>query len=590
VLPLLYLTAWTLIAAATGRKMGRVLGVTPRSTAEEAAVSIGLGYGAWAYGVLALGLTGLLSRPALVAFLVALALWSRRDLPAVLRWLPPRPAAGRGPSRATWFIIGLIVVAALANLIAALAPVTAADAMAYHLGAPRLWLEAHRITEIPWLWATYQPLNMEMLFLAGLGLQGDGLASLVAWLFGLLPVMGLVALSRHLRSPAPWVAAGIYYLSVLVAKQSTEQMVDAGVAFFTLMAVHALLNALAEKDVRWFSVAGAFAGMAAGSKYLGAPIPALLLVAIVILQRRERWWTAALRFVLPAAALVLPWLLRSFLQTGDPFYPFLTALQGHEGLRDALTGLTGRYGRGRGLVDAVATPVRLIFLGKAFSGGEILGPLFLSLMPFSMWHLRRREVRLLWYVVVGYGTLWFLGSQQARFLLPVVPLAAALCAVGLRALEEVGGGLRLTARFILAGALISGTLGTIVFDAPALPVVLGRQSRQAYLSQNAIFYEDFDWINRTLPAGTRLLLTVRTGYYLRRPFVGLAPWNSNDELRALLARERISHVFCTEKDCDAVRAHLIAVRVIREGQSRGPLNRRLMARTEPRTYVLEIVR
>src|SRR5690606_20462933 len=76
---------------------------------------------------------------------------------------------------------------------------------------------------------------------------------------------------------------------------------------------------------RWLLLVGAFAGLMMGLKYTAA-IPALFFAGMLLWRapgaprRRVR---PLLAFLLPAGALVAPWLLKNWAFTGNPVYPFL---------------------------------------------------------------------------------------------------------------------------------------------------------------------------------------------------------------------------------------------------------------------------
>ena len=59
----------------------------------------------------------------------------------------------------------IAVAAALAlDLVAATAPVSSADALAYHLGLPKLWLQQGSIGHPFWRWEGFNPSGIEMLY------------------------------------------------------------------------------------------------------------------------------------------------------------------------------------------------------------------------------------------------------------------------------------------------------------------------------------------------------------------------------------------------------------------------------------------
>jgi len=586
---LLLLPVLTLAVLAWGRKILRLLGVTPAAGLEEIILSVGLGYGALAYVTLGLGLAGGLYRGAVVAAVLVAALLSWREIPAVLRRTAAAP-----PEAPEWrrFAGILLIVSAVGTLLAAMAPPTAVDALAYHLGAPKLWLQAHRIHPTPWHWATFQPMNIEMLYLAAMVLWGDTLAGLVNWSLGLWTAAALFLLVRHhFPGLAPWFVTGVFYVSAMVTFESADALIELGWTFFTVLALHASLRATAGGEKPWLLLGGVFAGLAAGSKYTGIVLAGALTLAVLAGVPRDRGRVpAVLWFVLPVAVLVLPWYLRTWIWTGDPFYPLLTAWSGHDRLRASLALIYGRYGLGTGLVDLLAVPFRLILAGRRFDGGELIGPAYLSLLPLSLSAARRdRSVAALWFLVAAYGVFWFYTSQQARLLLPVLPAAAVLCGVAWSALARMPF-LRQLAAGVTALWMSVATLTAVAAAAPVLPLVAGLESRDAYLTRTVPYYQDLQWMNRNLPADARVLVAGRSAYYLDRPFVGGVRTMTRDELGSWVERYGTVYIYCAERDCIQIRTWFPKASAAYRGQRRRPAGRSGEPRSSVETAVLRVER
>jgi hypothetical protein len=135
--------------------------------------SLAIGLGILAYGVLALGLVGWLTPPAVFAW-VALgsALAWRESIRHGREWGDPY-----GPFRvlALGLKVGLWVAVAIfaLSLIQALTPVWDYDGLMYHLQGPALFLKAGRLQILPDLWQANGPFTTEMLFLVGLAAGSD---------------------------------------------------------------------------------------------------------------------------------------------------------------------------------------------------------------------------------------------------------------------------------------------------------------------------------------------------------------------------------------------------------------------------------
>jgi hypothetical protein len=569
VLAVAWLAVVLAVAAAAGRKVLRLVAPPPAALGEGVLQSLGLGLGLFAYLLLAAGLAGALTRPVILALVALVALASWRETGNLARAALPLLRHRGRVSAWVWWLGGVVLVSAAANLVGALAPPANGDALVYHLAAPKLWLQTHRIEPLPWNWVTAGPLNVGMLFLLGLALSGDTLASLLNWVFGVLTAAGLVVVARrHFAGVTPGVAAALFYTSALVAATSTSMHVELGWTFFTLLAVSALLNYLADGNERGLAVCGIFAGLAAGTKVPAGLVPLVLLAALLSTHRLWRQpprLRTLMRFVVPVVVLTLPWYLRSFLYSGDPFFPFLSALLGNERLREQLLSLSSPYGVGRGVGAAPPLPLRVLQAG-GLEG--LLNPLYLLFLPLALWAFRgAKQTFAVWFFLIGYALLWLLISDNARFLLPVLPLAALACASVVAAVERFGPLGKTVVRSVLLVGLTWGMLRAVWGAAPAFPVVAGLESRPAYLTRRVWIYEDVAWINARLPLDARVLVTNRETYYVERHVVGLSS-RLAAELPQGLRRERITHILCVGPDCDRVRSSGIGVKILRERRER----------------------
>jgi hypothetical protein len=553
----------TVAAFGIGRTILRLLGAACETPAEEIAFSVGLGYGAIAYAVFGLGLAGGLYPWALAGLLTLPALAAVREGSSAHR-------AMRGTLDQAWsgnrplavVLGGLLLISAAANLLAALAPPTGGDALTYHLAVPKIWLEEHRITALPWRWPSLGPFAVQMLYLLVMALPGDSSPSVLAWMMGIVAAVGLIGAGSKLPRPVPpLLAAGIFYTMSTVGQNAASTRVDLGMAMFVLLATLACVTYLKTRQVPWLVVAGVCAGLAAGTKHIGAAAAAVLVVGLAAFRppradpSRRGGLPAAGLFALVAAGVAAPWYVRSLVLTGDPVYPFLTAVLGNPALRERLTELTVRYGPGKTLADFALLPIYLT---------AAVGPPYLSFAPFSMALWRTVQVRFLWFVVAALAVIWFLTAQVIRFLLPALPAAAMLAALGFAVLDGRSAVLRTAARIVIVAGLATAAAITVYHDAGYARAAAGLESREAYLLRTIDNHDDIAWMNTHLPADARVLLLARYGYYLERWYIGAGTAADVDDLRRWIAEQRVSHIYCVGKRCDAIAASGVRVEVLRQ--------------------------
>jgi hypothetical protein len=167
-----------------------------------------------------------------------------------------------------------------------------------------------------------------------------------------------------------------------------------------------------------------------------------------------------------------------------------------------------KYGAGRGLMDFVRLPWNAImtahtdnfrFLGR-------LSPAFLVLAPFAVFAARRPGNTRRLCIAAGLGCLaWAMGPHWLRYLLPTLPIMALAVAA---ALAEPRSNPGLLAGTILAGVLgVPANIGPIVADTgDRVAVVLGRESKDAFLSRHISAHGAVRWANLHLPADARVAM------------------------------------------------------------------------------------
>ena len=545
------------IALGLGRRCLHALRLRTLSSLEEAVFAVGLGLGIQSYLVWTLGLLGRADRLSLYAALGVLALFAAPGLSRSPVFSNLRASGRIWPRTYRSRLLGiLLLTAGILNLVGTVAPPSFEDALAYHFAVPKIWLQQHQITELPWHLESYQPFTIEMLFLLGMALSGGTLSALFHWLFGVLIAASLFTFQRrHVPGSSPLVAACIFYLSGLIAWESTSGFVDLGLTFFAHLSIFGILNWLQRRrDTAWLAVSGIFAGLAAGSKYVGLFVPVCLLLMLLVALRGVRFTrdagTAAAIFGLCAFSVGSPWYIKNALQTGDPLYPFGLALFGHGALDQFLPGLSQGFAAKKDLLDFLLLPFRLTFSGDRFGKSQLLGPLFLSFLPLLGWALKeRRTLRLLSMFAGAYLAIWFFTAQQVRFLLPILPVAASGCALSIAALDRWGARVRAMGYAVLLAGVGFGVLTTAAYNRQFFPVAFGVESADAFLARNAWFYDDLEWMNRYLPRDAKVLLFARTGYYLDRDYIRASPSTSREEVDELIHRYQITHIFCTGESC-----------------------------------------
>jgi hypothetical protein len=344
-----------LAGLAVGMRLLRPFRLADFSRLERAALALGLGWGVFSLGVLALGLAHLLYLWALLAALaLALALCWRevRHLFTVLT----RPGFARHaqtflPRTALTRILFLIILVELALLVLqTLAPPYipyGVDLYLYHWAAPRLYLLHHAVLVWPGWASADLPFNSEMLATLALAFDSTVAATWLQAIFGVLSVILLIGpLYRRFGNAAAWIGLALCFASPLFATLLTSGNNEPAMACYGLASVVIILAWLkqsrqpeAPAQSRLLLLAGFFAGFGLGAKYAeGQTVVGILLLlactgsASVWHARRQNMspWPllrrqASQMLLYGGACLLplLPWLIRDWALLGNPIYPFL---------------------------------------------------------------------------------------------------------------------------------------------------------------------------------------------------------------------------------------------------------------------------
>jgi hypothetical protein len=438
-----------LLFQTTGSLVARLTPALDSANRTTGVVRIGVGIGVWIYLLFALAVLQLLRPPILLGLMVVVltggaalfrgARWRREDdggLPLDHRW----PWLGHAIA---WLPLAAVLTVVFVR---GLTPLIGWDDNVAHLTLPKIYLEHGGFRRLPFNVYSNWPLNVELLYALAMALQDYVLAKLVNVAF-----LGLLTAAVYrfaARAAAPWaglVAAVLLLANDVVLVEAPSANVDIAVAFFFFVAATLAVEFRERGDRRALVVSGIFCGLVAGSKITGLAAVLCILPLIVAgtlatspTRRLQVVTRNAVLFAAPALALALPWLVRSFVYTGDPMYPGLWKWLGGVEWSDAINEDFLRWqrsiGMGRSFMDYLLLPVRVILQGghdyRHF--GASISKSWIFFVPLAAISAPVvPAVRRCLLPAALYFVVWSLTSQQTRLLIAVLPLLAASAAIGL---------------------------------------------------------------------------------------------------------------------------------------------------------------
>lgn len=322
--------------------------------------AIALGSGTLSLAILSIGCLGILSREfwliALIAASVAgvVRLWR---MPVS----PGRPVRPESAKRTLADCLGSVTSAAPLMMLSIIAAAHAPgflwaeegfgyDALEYHLEMPREHLEAGRIAYAPHNVYGSFPANVEMLYLLGMILHSDAVeggltAHFIHLIFGILTALAATQLAPPgssaprrvflLMLSTPWtlyfsglafVENGMLFYGMLSLAWAMRVGASTACADEQTAAASSSGRSARERSVTLSACAlsGLLAGLSCGCKYTALPLIAMPTGCAMFIAHRGKA-TARLAgagvFVVTAMTMMIPWLVRNIVTTGNPVFP-----------------------------------------------------------------------------------------------------------------------------------------------------------------------------------------------------------------------------------------------------------------------------
>ena len=388
--------------------------------------------------------------------------------------------------------LGLLIFQALINLIGALGPELSFDALWYHLTIPKIYLQWKKIFFIPGSLFYYSsmPKLTEMFYLLSLVFSPGGtLAKLIHFSFGILSAIALFNLSkRYLKTRESLVAVLIFYTSLIVGWQSIVAYVDLARTFFEILALDLFLQwweaDQGKKESKLLLIESAIMlGLAVSTKLIAFVSLPIYLILIFCKSKKP---LNALSYTLYTILIPLPWLVFSFIHTGNPFYPVFSGIldQTHKIINFSLL---------RFFKD---------FWELFYHPQDFISPVFLIFLPIVALRVIKGNLDDKLRVLLGYVFLalffWYFTPRTggSRFILPYLPALSLL----ISAVVSAGG--NFFQKSLLVIVIFSATINVgyrAIANKKYLPVIVGKESSNEFLSKNLNFKDgDFLDINGDL--------------------------------------------------------------------------------------------
>ena len=464
------------------------------------------------------------------------------------------------------FLLCLIFIRLFYSILNIFIPPTGWDTLAYHYAIPAIYNKMEKIVYIPFMYHSNWPQNMEILFGYAMAMRNDLFANGICFLYAFLLLLTVYQFSKEISGKeAGIIAVALIISTTLFKREAVNGYVDIGLSFFEIAALYGVVLWSRTKDLKFLIVAAICAAGAASVKMLGIfsilVLPFFIAFADIFnndnrkLNIKETFW-----FILFAAFFASPWYIKSFIDTGNPVWPFAYNLFGGKNWSKELADFRQSYyaihGAGSSLKSFLILPYSLI---KSSNMDGYLGNNFIFyyfLFPFLVFYIikeRKSEVSFLLFYSFIFIVFWFFNAQMIRFLFPGFVVITALNAI---IIDKILFNYKnKILKVIIAGYLIFLAFYSFPFryksDYDGLKLLLGIENRENYLLKNLDCYGLIKKINtdENIKGKIVLIKEVR-GYYLNKDYMwgdpvnqGLISYKNKNETLLGLKNNNIKYIF-----------------------------------------------
>jgi len=434
------------------------------------------------------------------------------------------PQQTDGLGRMIWALILVILVV---ETILGCLPPTARDELTHHLAIPRLYVKAGQIIQVPMAPYSYYPMLLDMLYTPWVYWGYDFVPKLIHGLFGFLTGLCLYAYLARRINPVYGLLGFFFFVSTpAVLRLSHWAYVDLGVTFFSTVSLLCLLRWREDGgNKKWLSLAALSMGFALATKpnaMVASLILFFLFLLLVVNAPNKTLGSVCFQVACFSGLMLLPflpWLSKNWLQTGNPFFPLLPGLfpatieRANDSAIFVGLGIWEKRALlyGENLVQITTLPLRVFFFGQDdnpqyFDG--VLTPILIVFLPWAFkgkWLLEKK-------FLISFAVFFFLYALclvdlAVRYILLIVPPLVALLVYGVfNAYLSVKRPTCLLAG-LLFFALWHGVYVWHYFrDNIPLAYLLGRESREAFLTRALPEYPAFHFINHKLLRTSKVYL------------------------------------------------------------------------------------
>jgi hypothetical protein len=405
----------------------------------------------------------------------------------------------------------------LVPLVYAALPSSFYDTLAYHLGIPNLYLQNGGFVPTPQLFYANTFIYYEISLIPAV-FAGDMAPRLFHFLMGSLLILAAVdfgVVYFNIKNRTMLILVIISMPMTIFLLSAVKN--DLPCALFILMGITACYK-------NKINLSALFWGFAIGIKYTNiVPLAVFVLVQLYLAVKEKRFgpfFKRMIIFGLIAFAVLLPLMLKNYICTGNPVFPFFYKVFDNKISQWDETRLAALEKDAKKLfysvTDVLKFPLTVSFEDPG-SGGRV-GPLFLMFLPFLFFVRNKTKWPLLFF---SLAVLLTGGHFKLSTRVWYIAFLFLSCYVIL-AYESLQGPVRKIMTVLLFGAVafnLFNAFGLHEYLYRSYDLYTGKVSIEEYKANTFPAYTAIRFVNENTPPDAKVLLVGEgRSYYLKRPY------------------------------------------------------------------------
>lgn len=538
---ILYLIFIILISLALGQKILRLIGIKFDSYLENFIFSFPLGLALLAYITFFLGILGILYKSVFIIVLLIMSAFLYKDIINIISTLCQfiknfdlKKSIRKYKLGFNFFtiFIAFILVFTFLNFIMSFSPAWNFDVLVYHLAVPKLYIDAHKIIYLPYLFYSNLPSLVDIISLNGLLLHNAILSNLFAYTLGIVLLLAIYSFCRRFFNFKVAVLASlIFYTFPMIISGSSTTNSDIQFALFAFLAFYGLVMYIISNQNQWLIVCSIFTGLTISAKIFGvvASIGIFILLVVFLMKKEFNYkaFSKIMFFSLMVLSITSPFILKSYFFTGNPVFPFFTDVFDTKYWDAEHQENLARRGTQRdvNIINFIRIPWDIHTNAKSdnIAETEMVGVFFLAFMPLYFISRKHKVINLFFILLFIYFIIWFFFSNVIRHIVFVLPIIAIISSyVIVELLKRKEKFLIPIINILLVFTFSFNILLWFGGNVKEIPVVLGLESEDEFYSKHTTrgIYLASEYINSNLPEDSKILLFRETrGYFIDRKYI-----------------------------------------------------------------------